>query len=97
MPVFEGLSFDHLDTLGRIGPRVYHLPFQDTLIPWSRRWIWGLRSPPALDDSTDLVEDYVSVQSVGLHDVHHTCLDSSPELIPAAEGLYSAFCLPAIT
>ena len=39
----EDLSFDHLDTLGRIGPHVYHLPFQDTLIPWSRRWMWGLR------------------------------------------------------
>ena len=35
MPVPEGLSFDHLDTLGRIAPQVYHLPFQDTLIPWS--------------------------------------------------------------
>ena len=93
MPVPEGLSFDHLDTLGKIGPHVYHLPFQDTLIPWSRRWIWGLRSPPALDDSTDLAEDFVSVQSVDLHDVHHICSDSSPELIPAAEGLCSAFCL----
>ena len=93
MPVPEGLSFDHLDTLGRIAPHVYHLPFQDTLIPWSRRWLWGLRSPPAFDDSTDLAEDYVSVRRDGLHGIPPTCSDSSPELIPTADGLCSAFCL----
>ena len=93
MPVPEGLSFDHLDTLGTIGPHIYHLPFQDTLIPWSRRWLWGLRSPPALDDSTDYVAGCVSDQRVDIHDVPHICSDSSPELIPTAEGLCSAFCL----
>ena len=93
MPVPEGLSCDHLDTLGTIGPHIYHLPFQDTLIPWSRRWLWGLRSPPALDDSADYVAGCVSDQRVAVHDVPHICSDSSPELIPAAEGLCSAFCL----
>ena len=93
MPVPEGISFDHLDTLGTIGPHIYHLPFQDTLLPWSRRWLWGLRSPPALDDATECVADYVSDQRVDIHGVHPVCPDSSPELIPAAEGMCSAFCL----
>ena len=43
--------------------------------------MWGLRSAPALDDSTDLI------------DIPSTCSDSSPELIPAAVGLCSTFCL----
>ena len=93
MPVPEGLSFDHLDTLGTIGPHTYHLPFQDTLIPWSRRWLWGLRSPPALDDSAEYVAGCVSDQRVAIYDVPHIRSDSSPELIPAAEGLCSTFCL----
>ena len=93
LPIPERISFDHLDTLGTIGPHIYHLPFQDTLLPWSRRWLWGLRSPPALDDATECVADYVSDQRVDVHGVHPVCPDSSPELIPAAEGMCSAFCL----
>ena len=83
MPVPEGLSFDHLDTLGRIGPHVYHLPFQDTLIPWSRRWMWGLRSPPALDDSADLVADCVPIQS----ETSTTSLLPAQTLLPSSSQL----------
>ena len=72
---------------------MYHLPFQDTLIPWSRRWLWGLRFPPSFDDSTDLAEDCVLIRRDGLEGTPPTCSDSSPELIPAADGLCSAFCL----
>ena len=93
MPVPEGLSFDHLDTLGTVAPYVYHLPFQDTLIPWSRRWLWGLRFPPSFDDHTELDEDCVLIRRAGLQGAPPTCSDSSPELIPAADGLCSAFCL----
>ena len=93
MPVPEGLSFDHLDTLGAVAPYVYHLPFQDTLISWSRRWLWGLRFPPAFDDHTELAEDCVLMPRDGLRGATPTCSDSSPELIPAAGGLCSAFCL----
>ena len=93
MPVPEGLSFDHLDTLGAVAPYVYHLPFQDTLISWSRRWLWGLRFPPSFDDHTELAEDCVLIRRDGLQGATPTCSDSSPELIPAADGLCSAFCL----
>ena len=37
--------------------------------------------------------DYVLDQRVDIHGVHPVCSDSSPELIPAAEGMCSAFCL----
>ena len=93
MPVPEGLSFDHLDTLGAVAPYVYHLPFQDTLISWSRRWLWGLRFPPSFDDHTELAGDCVLIRRDGLQGATPTCSDSSPELIPATDGLCSAFCL----
>ena len=65
------------------------------LVIASRRAPLGLRSPPALDDSTDLIKDCGSMQSDGLRHFPPTCPDSSPELIPAAVGSCSTFCLEA--